>query len=257
MECNLTGTTLHAGELHEWSSFDELEVMLKSPGPWIAGLDFPFGQSRKFIENIGWPKNWGGYVDYVRTLSREDFRTELDAYREQRPVGDKEHRRATDIAASSISPQKLYGVPVGLMFYEGAPRIRAANVTIPGLQVGDLNRVVVEAYPGVLARHFIGKQGYKQDAIQKQTKEQHDARVQILKTILGNRLRTDYGLKIRADLSLADDPSGDQMDALLCAIQAAWAWLRKGKNFGMPENMDRLEGWIADPTIPTGKIRQH
>ena len=159
MECNLTGTTLHAGELHEWSSFDELEVMLKSPGPWIAGLDFPFGQSRKFIENIGWPKNWGGYIDYVRTLSREDFRTELDAYREQRPVGDKEHRRATDIAASSISPQKLYGVPVGLIFYEGAPRIRAANVTIPGLQVGDPNRVVVEAYPGVLARHYYWEAG--------------------------------------------------------------------------------------------------
>ena len=29
---------------------------------------------------------------------------------------DKEHRRQTDIAVGSVSPQKLYGVPVGLMF---------------------------------------------------------------------------------------------------------------------------------------------
>ena len=170
IECTLRDTTLHAGELHEWPDFEAFEATLKSPGPWIAGIDFPFGQSRRFIENIGWPNSWGGYVDYVATLGRKEFRAELDAYREQRPVGDKEHRRATDVAAKSISPQKLYGVPVGLMFYEGAPRIRKANVTVPGLQVGDPNRVVVEAYPGVLARHFIGKQGYKQDTKRKQTR---------------------------------------------------------------------------------------
>ena len=62
------------------------------------------------------------------------------------------NRRATDIAASSISPQKLYGVPVGLMFFEGAPRLMRLGVTIPGLQSGDPERIVVEAYPGVLAR---------------------------------------------------------------------------------------------------------
>jgi hypothetical protein len=50
----------------------------------------------------------------------------------------------TDIAAGSVSPQKLYGVPVGLMFFEGAPR------PIPKLHYGDPKRIVVEAYPGVL-----------------------------------------------------------------------------------------------------------
>lgn len=249
MECTLTGSKLQAEQLHEWASFEELKAALQDPGPWIAGIDFPFGQSRRFIENIGWPLNWGGYVDHVSTLTRKEFRAELDNYRAPRPAGDKEHRRATDIAARSISPQKLYGVPVGLMFYEGAPRIRDAKVTIPGLQDGDPNKIVVEAYPGVLARHFIGRQGYKQDTKKKQTQEQYSARKEILNTMLGSQLRADYGLQVSADLSLAEDPSGDQLDALLCAIQAAWSWQNRENNFGMPKTLDSLEGWISDPTV--------
>jgi hypothetical protein len=247
IECELIGTTLHAIELHEWSSFEGFEAMLASPGSWIAGLDFPFGQARRFIENIGWPRSWTGYVDYVNSLSREEFRNELDAYRANRPTGDKEHRRATDIAAGSISPQKLYGVPVGLMFFEGAPRLRAANITIPGLQAGDPDRVAVEAYPGVLARRMVGKQSYKQDTKQKQTQSQFEAREHILQAVLGERLRDDYGLEVKTDLPLTDDPTGDHLDALLCAVQAAWAWLRKGNGYGLPGDMDPLEGWIADP----------
>jgi hypothetical protein len=249
IECELTGKTLHACVLHEWHSYVDLEVMLSSPGPWIAGLDFPFGQARKFIEQIGWPDNWGGYVDHVRTLSRANFRAELDVYRAQRPAGDKEHRRATDIAAGSISPQKLYGVPVGLMFFEGAPRLRVANVTIPGLQAGYPDRVAVETYPGILARRLVGRQSYKQDTKQKQTRAQREARHRILEAVLGERLRADYGLQVKTDLSLAEDPTGDHLDALLCAVQAGWACLRKDENFGMPGDMDPLEGWIADPVV--------
>jgi hypothetical protein len=74
-------------------------------------------------------------------LGRKGFCEALDAYRENRPSGDKEHRRAVDIAAGSISTQKLYGTPVGLMFFKGAPRLLEAGVTIPGLQQGDLGRI--------------------------------------------------------------------------------------------------------------------
>lgn len=61
-------------------------------------------------------------VDHVSSMDRKAFRKALDDYRTPRQPGDKEHRRHTDIAAGSISPQKLYGTPVGLMFFEGAPR---------------------------------------------------------------------------------------------------------------------------------------
>ena len=123
IHCTLEGDVLRAGELELWPDFAAFEQALRLPGPWIAGIDFPFGQSRKFIDTIGWPADWRGYVMHARSLGRKGFRVALDQYREPRAIGDKEHRRTTDIAAGSISPQKLFGVPVGLMFFEGAPRL--------------------------------------------------------------------------------------------------------------------------------------
>ena len=249
LEATLDGNTLRAEDLKEWSSFEEFERALQAPGPWIAGIDFPFGLSRTFIENIGWPLSWQGYVDYVSTLDRNGFRAALEAYRKHRPAGDKEHKRASDIAAGSISPQKLYGVPVGLMFFEGAPRLRNSGVTIPGLQTGDQNRIVVEAYPGVMARTVIGRRSYKHDTRRKQTPERQLAREELITKILDGYLKSSFGLQVDAPKKLADDPAGDQLDALLCAIQAAWAWINRENDFGAPNEVDTLEGWIADPTL--------
>ena len=243
--CELDGNVLRAGELIEWYRFEEFESALRSPGLWIAGIDFPFGQSRIFIENIGWPSTWQGYVDHVKTLSRKEFRVALDNYRANRAPGDIEHRRSTDISAGSISPQKLYGTPVGLMFFEGAPRLREAGVTIPGLQAGDPERIVVEAYPGILARSIIGRRSYKQDTKKKQTVEQYEARRDLLHEIIGGSILQQYGVRVEASMSLVDDPGGDHLDALLCGIQAAWAWNQRDNNFGAPDPIDSLEGWIA------------
>jgi hypothetical protein len=33
-------------------------LALQRPGLWIADIDFPFGQARRFIETIGWPRSW-------------------------------------------------------------------------------------------------------------------------------------------------------------------------------------------------------
>jgi hypothetical protein len=252
LECVLEGNRLRAGELTAWQDFDGFEAALRNPGPWIAGIDFPFGQARRFIDTIGWPDTWQGYVDYVRTLSREEFRAALDDYRASRPPGDKEHRRATDRAAGSISPQKLYGTPVGLMFFEGAPRLIAAGVTIPGLQAGAPERIVVEAYPGVLSRTLIGRRGYKQDTRSKQTDDQAEARRELIRRIADGALGPVYGLTVDAPAGLTEDPSGDRLDALLCAIQAAWAWTRRDQGFGRPAHIDLVEGWIADPTSAGG-----
>lgn len=249
LECKLTGNRLRAGPLMEWRAFSQFEAALRKPGPWIAGIDFPFGQARTFIEGIGWPGTWQGYVDHLGTFEREGFRALLDSYRANRAPGDKEHRRATDMAAGAISPQKLYGTPVGLMFFEGAPRLRRSGVSIPGLQQGDPGRIVVEAYPGILARNLIGRRSYKQDARSKQTAEQYEARRTLLRLIGEGALQPRYGIEVETSPALARDPGGDHLDALLCAIQAAWAWNRRNDAFGKPVNTDPLEGWIADPTI--------
>ena len=249
LAARLEGARLITEDMTEWPSFEGFEAFLNSAGPWIAGIDFPFGESRKFIEEIGWPPTWQGYVKYVKSLGRAQFRQTLDTYRASHKAGDKEHKRQTDIAAGAISPQKLYGTPVGLMFFEGAPRLLEANVTIPHLHQGDPERIVIEAYPGIMARTLIGRRSYKQDTKKKQTSDQHAARKELLEKITGPATTKLYGLSVSAPNNLADDPTGDQLDALLCAIQAAWAWTQRRNGYGAPEGTDTLEGWIADPTL--------
>jgi hypothetical protein len=245
--CNFDGAVLVAKEIVEWPSYNGFEEFLNSSGPWVAGIDFPFGQSRRFIENVGWPDKWQDYIKLVSLMERNEFRSVLDEYRKTRPAGDKEHRRLTDIAANSISPQKLYGVPVGLMFFEGAPRLLQAKVMVPGILDGDPNRIVVEAYPGVLAKRLIGRRSYKQDNPKKQTLDQASARNDLLNKILIGGHAEGYRFSVEAPLDLCDDPTGDQLDTVLCAMQAAWAWQQREAGFNTPLNFDPSEGWIADP----------
>ena len=49
--------------------------------------------------------------------------------------------------------------------------------------------------------------------------------------------------------SCIDDTSGDMLDAVLCALQAAWAWSQRDNNYGIPKHANKLEGWIADPEL--------
>ncbi len=247
--CDFDDGVLRIKKRLEWPSFKQFEDFLFSSGPWVAGIDFPFGQSRKFIRNMNWPRNWSDYVRLISELDRNEFKQILNAYRKSRPYGDKEHKRATDIAAGSISPQKVYGVPVGLMFFEGAPRLLRAGVKLPGIVDGATNRLVFEAYPGVLARRLIGRRSYKQDDRSKQTTDQAEARGEILGKVLGRSLMNDFGFSIKIDMIYSDnnDTTGDRLDAILCAIQAAWAWGKRDSGFGKPYSLDNVEGWIADP----------
>lgn len=250
LECEFDGSHLTARTLLEWTDFTEFEKALRRPGPWIAGIDFPFGQARRFIEAIGWPKSWKGYVDYAERLGKARYESALDSYAAARPDGDKHHFRRDDRRANSQSPQKLHFVPVGKMFFQGSPRLLKSGVTIPGLQEGDPGRLVVEAYPGVLARYLIGNRPYKAETRKSQTSAKHDARLDVFTAIDTGALEVHYGMTVTASPALAEDPTGDHLDALLCAIQAAWAWSKRDHQYGMPDGTDSLEGWIADP-MPT------
>jgi hypothetical protein len=248
LHCELEERRLLVRDLEKLSSLPEFDELLTRGGPWIAGIDFPFGQSRRFVENCGWPLTWHGVVDQISKIDRRSFRLHLDTYRSSRSVGDKEHRRRTDQQARSISPQKLYGVPVALMFYEGAPRLVRSGVTIPRMQIGDPKRIVIEAYPGILARTLHGKRcSYKSDDKKKQNASMLAARQNLLDEIK-NEAPQSYGLKvIDAPNSLVDDPTGDEIDALLCAMQAGWCWTQRDAGFGSPNDLDELEGWIGHP----------
>ena len=92
LNCTFNGHVLCAGNLEEWRDFSEFEQARKRPGPWFARIDFPFDQSRKFIETICWPAIWSDYVMHAQSLGRNGLRDALNAYRQTRESGDKKHR---------------------------------------------------------------------------------------------------------------------------------------------------------------------
>ncbi len=243
------GETLRLADLTHWHEFEAFEAALATLGPWTAAIDFPFGQARRFVENIGWPLSWADYVGHVATLDRKRFRQTLEDYKRARAPGDKHHRRSCDAISRSQSPQTLYGTPVGLMFFEGSPRLLKSGVHLPFHHDGDASRVVLEGYPGIVARQLIGHRSYKSDTRKKQTGEQYRARQEIWRLLSSEKGREIYGFDIDAPRDVADDPGADDLDALLCAVQAAWGWSRRLHDFGAPPDLDRLEGWICDPAL--------
>jgi len=233
--CELQGTSLRLLAIDELRDFDAFEALLREPGPWIGGFDFPFGLPREMVRDLNWPQDWRKLVGFCAALSRREWRGILDGYRATRPAGRKYAHRATDIPAGSSSPMKLVNPPVALMFHEGAPRLAEAGVHVPGLADGDRKRIALEAYPGLLARSIIGRDSYKSDTRSKQNQTRRKARRRIVDSLT---LESSPALT----RVLIDEGSGDALDAVLCAVQAACAARRR--NFGLPSGVPSCEGWI-------------
>ncbi|MDH5179822.1 MAG: DUF429 domain-containing protein [Gammaproteobacteria bacterium] len=244
--------------VEEVTDFIKFEAVLGDAGPYVAGLDFPFGQSQTLINNLGWPNVWQDYVGIVSKMDRNQFCQLLDDYKKHRATGDKEHRRKIDELASSISPQKLYGVPVGKMFYEGAKRLLATDADIVPVRRLDSTKVIVEAYPAIIARRIVGKNSYKNDQKKKQTKELYLARKNIVDGIFSDSMVDTYKVSVAMSDEmkdkLVDDATGDTLDAVLCAIQAGWAYQYRDRGYGIPENANPAEGWIADPLFLSAEL---
>ena len=247
-------SAFHLDTLEEFADWAHFESWLQRPGPWIAGFDFPFGLPREAVNDLGWPDRWPQLVEHCRRLERDDFRAALDRYRESRPAGKRYAHRATDHPAGSHSPLKLVNPPVGLMFLEGAPRLLDAGVTLPGLHRADPQRIALEAYPGFSARQMV-KGSYKNDAAAKQTPARSKARTSMVASLTTGDNPFGFSLTGSKQIlnSLVRDASGDRLDAVLCAMQAAWAWQRRDDNYGLPVHVDPLEGWIA--TVPSNLAR--
>lgn len=241
---------LHLEELNAFTHFAEFDGFLNRPGPRVAGFDFPFGQPRKLVQNLGWPLSWEGYVRAVARLGKAGFEQTLAAYRQAHPPGEKQPLRATDLLANSRSPMMWYGVPVGKMFFEGAPRLLRAGVSIVPCHPTDDSRICIEVYPRLVVKKFLGQRSYKNDTHAKQTTVQAMARQEMVNALWSEQLQADYGFSVELSdklmTTLTQDPSGDSLDAVLCAIQAAWAYRH---NFAVPPVCDSLEGWIFDPEL--------
>ncbi len=249
-ECELEGDRLRVRDLLRLTSFAQLDRGLERPGPWVAGMDFPFGQPRRLLRDLEWPASWEGCVQRVAAMTKVEWGELLEMYRASRPAGDKEHLRPTDRLARAKSPMKWVRPPLARMFYEGAPRLLQAPLDVrPCRPTGD-PRTVLEIYPALVARHLIGKRPYK-DAKPSQAQARRDARRKLLEGLRSPRLAAGYGVTVEIGHFLAagaiDDPRGDLLDAVLGAVQAAWAWARRDDGFGIPPGADPAEGWILDP----------
>jgi hypothetical protein len=234
-------------ELQLLPTLAEFGQWVARPGEWIGGFDFPFGLPRELVEHLGWPTTWRECMAHYAGLSRPQIRDTFAAFCDARPAGGKfAHRRFDRLAGSSPS-MKWVNPPVAFMLHAALPLLIEAGVHMPGLHRGDPARVALEAYPGLLARELIGTRSYKSDEKAKQTAERLIARKDLLTALEQGRTRLGLRLKLthaQRD-ALADDATGDRLDAVLCLVQAAWAARHGPPRYGLPDDLDPLEGWIV------------
>jgi hypothetical protein len=253
--CTLQGDSLRVEDSETLTDFGGFEGFLQKEGPWVCGMDFPFGQPRSLVSALGWPESWEGYVDEVGNLSKKEFEGAIRADMAMRPPGSKWRYRLADRRSGSSSAMMLFRVPVGKMFYQGAPRLLASGIRVEPCRRNGDNRVAVEAYPAVVARRFLGRTAYKRDGVP-DTPERRSARETLLAGLESAALREVYGFTVEMDGSWREefvrDPSADALDSLLCAIQAAWANGRRNEDYGVSPECDPDEGWILDPALLTG-----
>jgi hypothetical protein len=227
-------------------TFSAFEAFLARPGPWLGGFDFPFSLPRELVRDLGWPGDWPALVAHCARMTRAELRAVLDGYRNSRKPGNKYAHRATDYPAGSSSPMKLVNPPVALMFHEGARRLAAADVHIPALLPRNSHKIALEAYPGLLARKQLGiRESYKSDTRSEHTPARKAARGKIVRALKAGRpLGVHVRLAPRLESEILRDGSGDLLDAVICATQAAWGWARRHSNYGFPAAR-AAEGWIV------------
>ena len=212
----------------------------------------PFGLPRELVQALGWPTDWAACIDHYQSLSRADIRSTFKAFCAARPVGQKFANRATDGPAGSSPSMKWVNPPVAFMLHAGVPQLRQAGVYLPGLMpLPDQppERVALEVYPGLLARAVLGRRSYKSDDKARQTPDRLVARQALLAALEAGQYA---GLLLQLSAAqralLVSDARGDSLDAVLCLLQAAWALRQHQQDaplYGLPQDMDPLEGWIV------------
>ncbi|WP_280152687.1 DUF429 domain-containing protein [Piscinibacter sp. XHJ-5] len=239
------GRVVHLQRLAAHDSFEGFGTWLRTPGPWIAAIDMPFGLPRELVTTLGWPTEWLPLMRHYTALSRPQIRTQFAAFCAARPVGGKFAHRACDAPAGSSPSMKWVNPPVAYMLHAGVPLLIEAGVHLPAVHAGDPLRVALEAYPGLLAREILGRRSYKSDETARQTAQRLAARRELVDFLEAGRTRLGLELRLSEPQreSLLADASGDRLDAVLCMLQAAWASGQPGH--GVPSGVDPLEGWIT------------
>jgi Protein of unknown function (DUF429) len=239
--------------LIECPTLNNFAAQLQTPGPWIGAFDFPFGLPRELVETLGWPSRgkdpWPRLIQHYAALSREEIRATFKTFCDARPAGNKFAHRAFDRAANSSPSMKWVNPPVAYMLHAGAPLLLASGVSIPGMHRGDAARVALEGYPALLARSIIGNTSYKSDDAARQTHERLEARRSIVGALKSGQHALNIAVRFACGnpKTLIEEGSADQLDAVLCCVQAAWA--AQQPNYGLPAKIDPVEGFIVSIAV--------
>ena len=237
-------------KIEQFDTLDAWAKWLQAQPHWVGAFDLPFGLPRELVETLSWPTDWLACMQYYARLSRADIRATFKAFCDARPVGGKFAHRATDVPAGSSPSMKWVNPPVAYMLHAGVPRLIEVGCHFPGLHKGNANKVALEAYPGLLAREVLGNRSYKSDDKAKQTPERLIARKDLITALELSQTRLKLRLKLthaQRDMLVAD-ASGDSLDAVLCLMQATWAQYQQEQGsplYGLPLDVDPLEGWIV------------
>jgi hypothetical protein len=253
---------------------------------WVGGIDFPFGMPVAAVQyfqwlNAGEPESWEGVIDGIFATCPEidDFRVQVESWKKCGRDPDNEKRvflpRFTDTVSgfagsSPSSPMKVStqcNPPVGRMLYRGANILRQSSVCVQPVRRNESPRVVIEAYPRLVADKVSPGVKYKDGG-----PALGDTRKQILDGLASNPHSYGFSVVFSNDQDLdfcIDDRTGDVIDSVLSAVQAAWSYtqelaalkaeqqgVRRKQSYGVPEfavsclrNQVCLEGWIADPLL--------
>ncbi len=275
--CELN-TTTNILALSHFDSIDSLNLWSdwldrESGDPhssWIGAFDFPLGQPVVWLQELGWvhldknghyPSNaWEQAMQRFSEMSKQEFEALIHNDIATRPMGDKFRFRLTDRMTRSSSPMKLHYPPVGKMFFQGACQLYKRPFSIWPCRVNQHPKTVFEGYPALLARRW-SKVPYKTDTPKSASQNHQQSRKDIIKGLLRDTFTAEFGFKLilkpdQSELLLADS-RGDYLDALLCAVEASWAYLQGAPDYGLSKALSTLEqaqvsqeGWIIFPDSP-------
>ena len=242
--------------LEKIDSLPAFSQWLNRSGDWLGAFDFPFGLPRELIQHLDWPLQWEACIQHYASLSREQIRNTFAAFCDARPAGLKFAHRAGDKPAGASPSMKWVNPPVAYMLHAGVPLLMQAGVHLPGLHGGSAEnldasgqprRIALEGYPGLLAREVLGSRSYKSDDKARQTPPRLIARKDLVTALEHGQTRLQLRLKLTHAQhdAVIDDASGDSLDAVLCLLQAAWASRQGAPRYGLPPEVDPLEGWIV------------
>lgn len=250
---NNTLTIQHLKQAHTMAQFN---CWLYQPDPYVMAIDFPFSLPHDFLRAIDWPLNWESVIQRIESMTIQEFEEMIHHFKASQPPGKKHRFRPVDRIAQAQSPMCMHYTPVGRMFFRGAPYLYHCPASILPLRPRQSSQIIVEGYPALVARFIIGKVSYKSDTRARQTANQQMQRCTLIEGLQSQAFQEKYGFKI--DLSNIDaqivikEKGADQLDAILCAIQAAWSYRCRDSHWGIPNNINHLpsqQGWIPDPNL--------